>query len=391
MLTSVFRDEAARVTAALMRRFGDFDLAEESAQDALVAALESWPERGIPDRPGAWLMTVGSRLAVNRLEREKRYRQKLDELTSRPEADREDDRLRLIFTCCHPALSREAQVGLTLRAVCGLTTTEIARAFLASEATVAQRLVRAKRRIAAAGIPYRMPSPSELSDRLDEVLAVLYLMFNEAHLSTDAASPVRRDLADDALWLTALLNRLLPGEPEVLGLLAVMKLHLARGSSRFDPSGGMVLLPEQDRSRWDQPLIKDAVHLIEMAATMRQPGPYQLEAAIAACHIEAPSYEQTDWPQIVALYDMLVVLAPSPVVRMNRAIALSKIDGPRPALDELSRLAKELDHYYLFHAVRGDLLGRLGDAVGAQAAQARALELTRNPAEQSLLRERLFR
>ena len=389
-LATIFREEAGRVTSALIRRFRDFDLAEESTQDALVMALETWPRDGLPQRPGAWLMRVASRLALNRLSREQRYRRKLGDLAIEARPDDDDDRLRLILTCCHPALSREAQVGLTLRAVCGFTTAEIARAFLASETTVAQRLVRAKRRIAAAGIPYRVPSEAELGDRLTEVLAVLYLMFNEAHLSTNRAALFQRDLAEDAAWLTALLSRLLPREPEVLGLLAIMKLHLARGDTRFNAAGEMVLLSDQDRSRWDRGMAADAIRLIERAATMHRPGPYQLEAAIAACHLEAPSVEQTDWRQIVVLYDMLIAVAPSPVVRLNRAIALSRVEGPQPALSELDAIAPHLESYHLFHAARGELLSQLGRLTEARAAQGRALALTRNQAEVSLLNQRLF-
>jgi predicted RNA polymerase sigma factor len=389
-LAAIVREEAGRVTAALIRRFRDFDLAEESTQDALVTALENWPRDGLPDRPGAWLMRVATRLALNRLSREQRYRRKLGELAVEERRGDDDDRLRLILTCCHPALSREAQVGLTLRAVCGLTTAEIARAFLASETTVAQRLVRAKRRIAAAGIPYRVPSEAELGDRMNEVLAVLYLMFNEAHLSTNRAVPYQRDLAQDSYWLTALLSRLVPREPEVLGLLALMTLHLARGASRFDSAGEMVLLADQDRSRWDRGMIRTGVGLVERAAVMHRPGPYQLEAAIAACHVEAPSVEDTDWRQIVVLYDMMLLLEPSPVVRLNRAIALAKVEGPHAALAALTDLVLPLDGYHLFHAARGELLGQLGRGAEARAAQSRALELTRNQAEVSLLNRRLF-
>jgi len=390
-LTQVFREEAGRIAAALMRRFGDFDIAEECTQDALVAALESWPRKGVPTNPGAWLQTVASRRALNRLERGQRYRRKLAELAVEPRPVEQDDRLRLILTCCHPALSREAQVALTLRAVCGFTTAEIARAFVAPEATVAQRLVRAKRKIALAGIPYRVPSGSELDERLSEVLAVLYLLFNEGHLPTVGSAPCQRDLAEDAAWLAALLSRWLPGEPEVLGLLALMKLHLARGVSRFNPSGEMVLLADQDRARWDRARIAEAIALIEHAGQMRRPGPYQIEAAIAACHAEAPSFEATDWHQIVVLYDMLIVLAPSPVVRLNRAIAVWKIEGAEAALQEVEELAPALDGYHLFHAARGELLNEVGRREQARAAQLRALDLTGNAAEQSLLRQRLFR
>jgi RNA polymerase sigma-70 factor (ECF subfamily) len=390
-LAEVFREEAGRITAALVRRFGDFALAEECTQDAVVAALETWPADGVPRHPGAWLQRVASRRALNYLERDQRYRRKLAELAVEPQPDEEDDRLRLILTCCHPALNREAQVALTLRAVCGFTTAEIARAFVAPEATVAQRMVRAKRKIAAAGIPYRVPSGSELDERLSEILAVLYLLFNEGHLSTVGTAPFHRDLAEDAAWLAALLSRLLPDEPEVLGLLALMKLHLARGASRFNPSGEMVLLASQDRTRWDRVRIAEAIALIERAGHMAKAGPYQLEAAIAACHAEAPSFDATDWHQIVVLYDMLIAMAPSPVVRLNRAIAIWKIEGAEAALHELEEIAPVLDGYHLFHAARGELLNEVGRGEQARAAQLRALDLTGNPAEQSLLRQRLFR
>jgi RNA polymerase sigma factor (sigma-70 family) len=389
-LAEVFREEAGRITAALMRRFGDFDLAEECTQDAVVAALERWPRDGVPENPGAWLQTVATRRVLNQLERDQRYRRKLAQLVVEPQPDEHDDRLRLILTCCHPALSREAQVALTLRAVCGFTTAEIARAFVAPEATVAQRLVRAKRKIASAGIPYRVPSGSELGERLSEVLAVLYLLFNEGHLSTLGAVPSQRDLAEDAEWLVRLLTRLLPNEPEVLGLLALMKLHLARGASRFNLSGEMVLLADQDRCLWDRAQIGEAIVLIERAGHLGRPGPYQIEAAIAACHAEAPSFQATDWKQIVVLYEMLIVLAPSPVVRLNRAIAVWKIEGAEAALHELEEIALVLDGYHLFHAARGEMLTELGRREQARAAQLRALDLTGNLAEQALLRRRLF-
>jgi RNA polymerase sigma-70 factor (ECF subfamily) len=389
-VTDVFREQAGRVTAALIRRFRDFDLAEESVQDALVAALETWPSEGVPERPTAWLTTVATRRALNRLDRDRRYREKLAEVAVPPRDDQDDDRLRLILTCCHPALSREAQVGLTLRAVVGFTTSEIARAFVAPEATIAQRLFRAKRKVAAAGIPYRIPSEAELGDRLTEVLDVLYLVFNEGHLATMGGAPSHRNLAEEAAWLAALLCRLLPNEPEPIGLLALMKLHLARGQSRFDAAGQMVLLAKQDRALWDRSLISDAIGLIERAASRARPGPYQLEAAIAACHAEAPSIDRTDWRQIVVLYDMLLTLAPSPVVRLNRAIAVWRVDGPEVALRNLDALTLDLDNYHLFHAARGEMLDELGRREQARAAQARSLDLTRNSAERALLERRLF-
>ena len=382
------------MTAALIARFGDFDLAEDCVQDALVAALETWPSDGVPERPAAWLTTVATRRALNRLDRDRRYREKLARVAAgardERQDERQDDRLRLILTCCHPALSRDAQVALTLRAVAGFTTAEIARAFVASEASVAQRLVRAKRKIAAAGIPYRVPTELELDDRLAEVLDVLYLVFNEGHLATRGGAPSDRDLAEDAAWLAALVCRLLPNEPEPMGLLALMQLHLARGRARFDADGHLVLLADQDRSRWDRSLIGEAIALIERAAARARPGPYQLEAAIAACHAEAPGVEQTDWLQIVVLYDMLLAVAPSAVVRLNRAIAVGRVEGPEAALRDLDAIAGALDGYHLLHAARGEMLRELGRHEEARAAQARALELTRNTAERALLQRRLF-
>jgi RNA polymerase sigma-70 factor (ECF subfamily) len=387
-LVSVFREEAGRLTAALIRILGDFAVAEEIVQDTLLAALEHWPTKGIPERPGAWLMTVAKRKALNQLGRDARYRAKLAQLS--PSGPREvDDRLRLMFTCCHPALSREAQVALTLRAVCGFTTPEIAHAFVASEAAVARRIERARRKIVAAGIPYRLPSDEDMDERLGEVLAVLYLMFNEGYLASGGPVPMRRDLAEDAAWLMGLLARLLPGEPEPLGLLALMRLHLARAATRFTAEGELVLLPNQDRSRWDHTAIAEAVRLIEQAAALRRLGPYQVEAAIAACHAEALSWAKTDWQQIVILYDLLLCMTPTPVVRLHRAVALWQVAGPEAALAQIDPLGAELDHYHLYHAVRGRLLVELGAREQARAAELRALELTRNPAERSLLERRL--
>jgi RNA polymerase sigma-70 factor (ECF subfamily) len=372
-----------------VRILGDFDVAEEIVQDALVAALEHWPTEGIPDKPGAWLMTVAKRRALNQLSRDATYRAKLA-LLEQPVSHEPDDRLRLMFTCCHPALSRAAQVALTLRAVCGFTTAEIAHAFLTSEATVAQRLVRARRKIVAANIPYRLPSGEEMEARLGEVLAVLYLMFNEGYLASGGAAPTRRDLAEDAAWLAALVARLLPGEPEPLGLLALMRLHLARAEARFTPAGDLVLLPDQDRSRWDQTMIREAGALIEQAAAIHRLGPYQVEAAIVACHAEAPSWEATDWRQIVVLYDILLTMTPSPVIRLNRAVALWQLEGPEAALAEVNALAADLGAYHLFHATRAELLLELSHREQARAAALRALELTQNRAEQALLSRRLL-
>ena len=387
-VAAAFREEAGHLTATLVRSLGDFDLAEESVQEAVVQALEHWPREGIPARPAAWLLTVARRRALNRLSRDARYAAKLAELVREP-APEPDDRLQLIFTCCHPALRREWQVALTLRAVFGFTTGEIARAFVASEEAVAQRIVRAKRKISSAGIPYRMPGPEELPNRLSEVLAVLYLLFNEGHLVT-SGSGWRPDLSEDALWLTGLLCRLLPGEPEALGLLALMRLHLARADARFTETGDLVRLADQDRSLWDHEAIREAVALIERAAAMRGAGPYQVEAAIAACHAEAPSFESTDWMQVVALYDLLLELEPSPVVRLNRALAVWRVAGARAALRELDGLAGEVDGYHIYHAARGELLSEMGRDEQARAARLQAHDLTHNQAERALLRKRLL-
>jgi RNA polymerase sigma-70 factor (ECF subfamily) len=380
------------LTAALVRSLGDFDLAEELVQDALLEALEHWPTDGIPQKPGAWLLTTARRKAIDRLRREARYREKLALLEGdlmQADSAEGDDRLRLIFTCCHPALSRESQVALTLRAVAGLTTEEIARAFITSEATIAQRIVRAKRKIVDAKIPYRVPDEHELGERVGEVLAVLYLMFNEGYLATAGERPSRRDLAEDAAWLAGLMVRLMPDEPEAIGLLALMRLHLARADARFDPQGNMVLLEDQDRQRWDRERIASALALLHRAASLSRPGPYQLQAAIAACHAEAETWEETDWRQIVALYDALVALNPSPVIALNRAIALRYLLGPEAALADVEKLMGALDGYYLFHASRAELLRDVGREREARDALSRALQLTNNPAERGLLERRL--
>jgi RNA polymerase sigma factor (sigma-70 family) len=380
------------LTAALVRMLGDFDLAEELVQEALLEALQHWPKEGIPEKPGAWLLTTARRKAVDQLRRQARFRDKLAQLEGdvmRDDTAEGDDRLRLIFTCCHPALSREAQVALTLRAVAGLTTIEIARAFITSEATIAQRIVRAKRKIVDANIPYRMPAERDMGERLDEVLAVLYLMFNEGYLATAGEQASRRDLAEDAAWLAGLMVRLMPDEPEALGLLALMRLHLARARARFDDAGNIVLLEHQDRDRWDRERIASAIVLLQRAAALHRSGPYQLQAAIAACHAEARTWAETDWRQIVALYDALLEQMPSPVVELNRAIARRYRDGPAAALADVERLAEALDTYYLFHATRAELLRDLGRESEARAALRRALDLTANPAERALLQKRL--
>jgi RNA polymerase sigma-70 factor (ECF subfamily) len=300
-----------------------------------------------------------------------------------------DDRLRLLFTCCHPALNREAQMALTLRTIGGLETSAVARAFLVPEATIAQRLVRAKRKIRDAGIPYRVPEPAELPARLGEVLRVLYLIFNEGYLASTGEAAERRDLAQDAEWLTSLLVRLMPDEPEAIGLLALMRLHLARSSARFAADGSLVLIPDQDRSRWDRQAIDEAVGLLGRARRTGRPGSFQLQAAIVAAHAAAPSWRATDWATIVDLYDALHRLEPTPVVALNRALAVAERDGPAAALAQVEPLAERLGGYHLFHAARAELLRRIGRGEDARAADRRALELTDNPAERRLLRERI--
>ena len=403
-MAAVFHEEAGRLTAALVKRLGDFDLAEECVQDALVAALEHWPRSGIPENPGAWLMTTARRKGIDRLRRETRYREKVAQLDNYrgalppedppssenpPVVPMPDERLELIFTCCHPALAREAQLALTLRSVAGLTTAEIARAFLVAEATVAQRLVRAKRKIVDAKIPFRVPEAHELPDRLEEVLAVLYLMFNEGYLATGSRGVADRDLATEAEWLTGLLARLMPDEPEVLGLLALMRFNLARADARFDANGDIVLLRDQDRSKWDRPKIEETFVLVGRYLRMRRPGPYQLQAIIAGAHADARSWETTRWNEIVRSYDVLLGFSDTPVVRLNRAIAVWHVEGPAAALAEVDDLAGELEQYHLFHATRGELLRALGRPDDARAADQRALELTDNPGERTLLERRL--
>ncbi|HEX3220107.1 MAG TPA: sigma-70 family RNA polymerase sigma factor [Candidatus Limnocylindria bacterium] len=398
-LEAVLREERVRLTAALVRVIGDWDLAEELVQDAAISALEHWPRDGVPDNPGAWLMTTARRRAVDRLRRQARYRERLALLTA--EASRmdartptggpmeADDRLRLIFTCCHPALSREAQVALTLRTIGGLDTPAVARAFLVPEATIAQRLVRAKRKIRDAAIPYRIPDLAELPPRLAQVLSVLYLVFNEGYLASVGEAAERRDLARDAEWLTSLLVSLMPDEAEPMGLLALMRLHLARADARFAGDGSLVLLALQDRARWDRVAIGEAEQLLQRALRMGRPGPYQLQAAIIAVHADAATYADTDWTEIVGLYDRLMLVQPSPVVALNRGLAVAELQGAAAGLAAIEPLADRLDSYHLFHASRGELLRRLGRGAEARDADRRALSLTSNPAEKRLLRQRI--
>ncbi|GAA5109674.1 RNA polymerase sigma factor [Pseudonocardia adelaidensis] len=389
-LARVVRDHAGHLAASLVHLLGDFSAAEDLVQDAIETALRRWPTEGIPDRPDAWLFTVARNRGLDVLRRQARYREKLAQLQW-PSRTEPDDRLRLLFTCCHPALPRQAQIALTLRTVCGLTTAQIAAAFLVPESTVAQRITRAKRKITDAGIPYRIPSDAELPERLEEVLTVVYLLYNEGYLSSTGDVAWSRRLAGDAEWLASSLAWTLPREPEVLGLLALIRLHQARVAARFDAEGHMVLLPDQDRGRWDHAAIVDAGQLINRAAALHRPGPYQLQAAIVACHAEAPRWEDTDWAQIVVLYDMLLAMAPSPVTRLHRAIALRHLAGPEAAMDELDELGDALDRYPLLHATRAELLRALDRPGEAREADRRALDLTANPAQRALLEDRISR
>lgn len=386
-LARVVREHSGRLAASLVRLIGDFSTAEDLVQEAVLTALQRWPDEGIPDRPDAWLLTVARRRGLDLLRREANYRAKLEQMQwpVRPEPD---ERLRLIFTCCHPALPHAGQVALTLRVVCGLTTAQIARAFLVPETTVAQRITRAKRKIAEAGIPYRIPESAELSDRVGEVLTVIYLLLNEGYLTT-SGEPQSQRLIDDAEWLARQLHGQLPDDPEVAGLLALVWLHQARTGARFGSDGSLILLDEQDRTLWDHDTIDKATRLLTRAARRGIPGPYQLQAAIVACHADADSVETTDWEQIVLLYDMLLHLAPSPVTRLHRAIAVRHAENPDTALAELDKLDEDLRTYPLYHATRAQLLRDLGNHRAARTADERAYELTNNPAQQAILHDRL--
>lgn len=391
------REEWARVVASLTRRFGDLDIAEEAAAEAFAIAVERWPADGVPPKPGAWLTATANHKAIDRIRRENKRGDKQKEAQMlyhddppEPLGAIDDDRLRLIFTCCHPALAMETRVALTLRMVGGLTVPEIARAFLVQESTMGQRITRAKAKITAARIPYRVPSAEDLPARVSGVLAVLYLVFNEGYLATGPdTEPVRRDLTAEAIRLTRLIHTLMPGDGEVTGLLALMLLTEARRTARVSASGELVTLDEQDRGGWDAALIAEGHQLVrERLAAGMAPGRYQILAAINAVHTSAHDVRDTDWPQVVALYDQLVVLDPSPIVALNRAIAVAEIDGPEVGLAAVDRLEEKLAGYHAYHAARADLLRRLGRSQESRAAYDRAIELSGNTAETAYLTRR---
>ncbi|WP_458218677.1 RNA polymerase sigma factor [Paracidovorax citrulli] len=401
-IEGVYRAESRRVLATLIRLLGDFDLAEEALHEAFKAALEQWPRDGVPDNPRAWLVSAGRFKAIDGIRRQARFRP-LDDFAEQIEAipdesaeqafdddTLEDDRLRLIFTCCHPALSSDAQVALTLREVCGLTTEDIARAFLTGAPTLAQRIVRAKNKIRDARIPYQVPAREELPQRLDNVLRVVYLVFNEGYSPAAGEAVTRHDLSAEAIRLARLLLELLP-EPEVMGLLALMLLHESRRAARTNAAGELVVLEEQERSKWDRGLIAEGIALVEQALASRRFGPYSLQAAISAVHAEAARAEDTDWPQIVALYDVLLRMQPSPVVELNRAVAIAMWHGPEAGLALIDAILErgELAEYYLAHAARADLCRRLGRHTEARAAYQRVLELVRLEPERRYILSRL--